>query len=60
MKLARFVSTVTLYIVGDTIAGNCTSYHTKPAASLMFYINEEKVRMKPRFLLSEKDHFFVF
>ncbi|ODN05438.1 Cell adhesion molecule 2 [Orchesella cincta] len=28
--------------VGDTITGNCTSYHTKPAASLMFYINEEK------------------
>lgn len=45
--------------VGDMITGNCTSYHTKPAASLMFYINDEKVRKKNSFLLSVKDHFLV-
>lgn len=40
--------------VGDMITGNCTSYHTKPAASLMFYINDEKVRKKQFFIICKR------
>lgn len=32
--------------VGDRVIGNCTSYRSKPPASLMLYINGQKVRKR--------------
>jgi len=32
--------------IGDIVSCNCTSGRSKPAASLMFYINTEKVLTK--------------
>ena len=43
------------YHVGDKVNVNCTSYRSKPAASLSWYINGGKVRFYFNFYVSTKD-----